>query len=334
MFTFLAHRIARDGYGYSSIKIWEALKDVGADVRLVDMAVEGQMGEVGARRWEVEGRALAFCNPLWWPYIEADELIGFTMFETTRLPGELVEAIDGCVELCVVPTPFCARIFQEEVDVPVRMVPLGVDTGDYPLMDRESHKGPYTFLWSGTPGYRKGWDVAYRAFWEAFGGREDVRLVLHFREMPRGVTGWRDANVRVVEGKIPHGEWLGLLQEADCFVYPARGEGFGLVPREAGTTGLPAIATDWGGLSYGIEYWALALRVARLAPAAFGRWEAGEVGEWAEPDGEHLVELMRWCAGDGREVAREVGRAAGEWLATHATWEETARGLVEVMGGY
>ena len=69
-----------------------------------------------------------------------------------------------------------------------------------------------------------------------------------------------------------------------------------------------------------------------MVPAAFGTWEPGEVGMWAEPDFEHLVELMRWCFEQREEAARFGQRAAG-WLGKWGTWERTGRGLVEVVGG-
>lgn len=331
MFTFLAHQIPHDGYGYASQKISEAFDWLGAGVQQIDMA-NGHGAQQRVGQWIVNGYAIAFCHPSWWADIFAERLIGFTMFETTRLPDELVRIINAYAVRCIVPSTFCQVAFENSgVNVPLSVVPLAVDAEkDYPLLDRQEHYGPYTFLWSGTPDFRKGWDLVYRAFWAAFEGRADVQLVMHFREMPHGVQGCRDANVRIVAGKLSHEAWLGLLQETDCFVFPSRGEGYGLLPREAAATGLPVIATDWGGLRDGIQQWAMPLRVAGLAGAAFGNWERGQAGDWAMPDFEHLVHLMRWCA-KNKDVAAETGKRAAAWLRLNATWTATARGLLEVI---
>ena len=97
-------------------------------------------------------------------------------------------------------------------------------------------------------------------------------------------------------------------------------------PREAAAVGLPVIATQWGGLAEGIEQWALPLRVAKMSPA-----EDGWLGEWAEPDSEHLVALLRWCYEHQQEAAVLGQRAAG-WLRENGSWEQTAEGVNRVMG--
>lgn len=94
--------------------------------------------------------------------------------------------------------------------------------------------------------------------------------------------------------------------------------------------GLPVIATNHGGLAEDIEHWALPLRVARWSEARFGFWDE-DLGEWAEPDVAHLVELMRWCY-EHRNEAAAFGLAAAGWLREHATWEETARQVAAVVG--
>jgi glycosyltransferase involved in cell wall biosynthesis len=212
-------------------------------------------------------------------------------------------------------------------------VPLGIDPGDYwPLTRRRNGSEPYRFMWSGTPDWRKGWDLVYKAFWLAFQGSPEVELVMHFRSLPKLLAGCDDGNVHLVEGSVDRPALRRMYREADCYVFPSRGEGWGLPPREAAATGLPVIATDYGGLAEEIDEWALPLRVAREVPAEFGGWARGSIGDWAEPDLGHLVELMRWCA-ENREAAAAWGMTAADWLAEHGTWERTARAIMEVMEG-
>ena len=64
-----------------------------------------------------------------------------------------------------------------------------------------------------------------------------------------------------------------------------------------------------------------------LKSAAHGYWQEGEIGEWAEPDVDHLVYLMRRYV-KNREEAMTRGIEAAGWLAKHATWGRTARGLM------
>jgi hypothetical protein len=58
-------------------------------------------------------------------------------------------------------------------------------------------------------------------------------------------------------------------------------------------------------------------------------WEIGEIGDWAEPDFDHLVVLMREALVN-RERWRAFGESASDWLRER-TWERTAEALCEVM---
>ena len=338
-FFFLSHHMPRDGYGYGGLRIIDALWELGALVEPVDMLDEDHTyTQFGSSTWTVRGPALALCVPEWWGDIVAERLVGSTMFEATRMPAGRVEAINGTADVCLVPCEWCREMFVEQgVRVPVRVVRWGIDPGDYYPLERDqtlrqAQGKPYTFLWSGTPDKRKGWDLVYRAFWKAFGHNKDAKLVLRFRKLPRCLSGCNDENVEIVEGLLNRPGMRRLLQEADCFVFPSRGEGWGLPPREAAATGLPAIVTNWSGLTEELEHWGLPVDVAGLEPAEFGGWEKGQVGEWAVPDLDHLVWQMRWCF-ENREFAAQAGENAAAWLAEHATWERTARGVLEVMQG-
>lgn len=332
---WLSHHLDRDGYGYAGLRILDALTASGADVEGVDLVVEGDdeqgLGAPG-RRWQVDGDAVIMTVPAWWGDVDCRRFVGHTMFEATRLPEGWAAAMNRHADEIVVPCEWCESVFRANgVTRPIHVARWGIDPGDYwPLERYRRQAAPYRFLWSGTPDRRKGWDLVYRAFWAAFQGADDVHLTLHFRHRPRGVVGSRDRNVDVVVGLFGRAELRQMLQRADCYVFPSRGEGWGSPPREAAATGLPVIATDFGGLAVEIEQWALPLRVERLEVAEYGYWDAGTIGEWAEPDFDHLVELMRWCYEHQVEAAGGGARAA-TWLAENATWERTARAIRRVV---
>lgn len=320
--TLIYFHLAADGYGLSGAHTAAALAAWGTEVRSADLRT-GQEVQAG-------GPGVVFCVPPMWKRVHAAPLLGFTMFEATQLPVGWARLINERAAVCLVPCQANERTFLGAgVRVPIRVVPLGIDPQDWPYCERQ-HEGPYRFLWAGTPDKRKGWDLVYRAFRAAFGAREDAQLIMHFREMPYGIRGCRDENVELWEGELTLPTMQRLVQDADCFVYPSRGEGWGLPPREAAATGLPVIATDWGGLAENIFQWALPLRVKNLVPAEYGCWDRGEIGNWAEPDFDHLVELMRWCY-EQRESAAEIGRHAAEWQAERGTWQNTALGVMAAL---
>jgi glycosyltransferase involved in cell wall biosynthesis len=330
----MGHQMPMDGYGYGTIKIGEHLRAAGWDV--IDMCTPRGAYDLGdGRSWWLDGRVVALCMPDWLPRIDArDGLIAFTMFEATKLPPGWAAELNRYAQAVIVPCAWNVEVFRENgVRVPIYVARWGVDPVDYPLTEPRRHgdtETPYTFLWSGTPDRRKGYDLAYRCFWRAFGHRPDVRLVLHFRKRPPGVRGVRDPNVTIVEGMFDRPVLRSMLRRADVYVFPSRGEGWGSPPREAASMGLPVIATNHGGLAEEIEHWALPLRVAGFSTAEYGcdAWE--DLGEWAEPDPEHLVELFRWCF-EHQDEAAAFGRAAGQWLQANAGWERTAKRVAEVV---
>jgi glycosyltransferase involved in cell wall biosynthesis len=343
-----------DGYGYGTQKIaqrlpadwWEVV-----DMRLPAGATDPAAAAVDERVWWLDGDVVALCQPDWLPNIDAGGgLISYTMFEATGLPAGWANKINRYCRALIVPCAWNAEVFRDNgVLIPIHVVKWGVDPVDYPLVDGRAGRTqrcyatasaptdpplqvrPYTFLWSGTPDKRKGYDLAYRCFFQAFGHNPNVRLVLHFRKRPIGVNGVLDPNVRMVTGMFDLPTLRSMLRRADAFVFPSRGEGWGLPPREAAATGLPVIATNYGGLAEDIHEWALPLRVAGASQADFAQYEWGEVGEWAEPDPEHLVELYRWCY-ENQDEAAAFGQTAAGWLAENAGWERTARGVANVLG--
>ncbi len=327
--SFLGYNKAHDGYGYAFIKTAEALRRIAVgQPPIAIIPVENPAyGPTPKRR--VEGAAVGLLSPPWFPFIKADYFIGYTMFESTRLPDDFLRIINKRCGAVIVPAPWNGDVFRDNgVTAPIHVVPFGIDPVDYfPLERKRAEGSPYTFAWSGTPDMRKGWDVVYQAFSRAFGRRTDVRLRLHFRQLPN--VSFRDANVEVIDGPLEMDAMRDFYQQADCFVFPSRGEGWGLPPREAAATGLPVITTNYGGLAYELEHWGVALDVNHMRPADFGVWPVGTVGDWAEPDVDHLITLMRHAVEHPAEWAARGARAA-HWLAGNTPWERTARGVLAV----
>lgn len=329
--ALLGHRIQNDGYGYAIIQIGDAMQRIDPRAAVVDMSNGDERFASHEMQWLIGGTAVALCTPDWLPQITADRLIAFTMFESTRIPRDWPALLNSRAERLLVPSEWCRTVFADNgVSIPIEVVRLGINPDHYPYIVREP-RSTYTFLWSGTADQRKGWDIVYRSFVKAFGARDDVRLHLHFRDALPGEPRFGDPNVRVMIGRVQRSMLLSLFGEADAFVFPSRGEGWGSPPREAASTGLPVAVTDAGGLAEERPSWAFGIGVSRMTPAAYGVWRSGEIGEWFEPDGDALTEWMinveRY-----RDKAKQFGERASRWLHTNATWDRTARQLLALEG--
>ena len=329
--TFVGTFNYYDGYGHASGQILKALKKLGANVKAIPLH------KLPKEAVSIPGIVMMWATPPDYRRVKADELWGYTYWESSRAPLEWVEAINEHTTRLFTASQWCADMFRNSgVVIPIRVISHGVNYREYPYVKRPVGRRPYTFLLLGElGGFRKGLPYAYLAFWEAFKGSQNVRLVLKSRGAKANqAPEVGDDNVEIIYGNYSLNQMRKLYERADCFVFPSRGEGFGLPPREAASTGLPVIATDWSGLTEGgIENYAYPLRVKRMQTALYGPPEIhGQVGEWAEPDVDHLATLMSLCY-ENQAMARQKGKAASEWIGKHCRWDTGAQALLEAING-
>jgi glycosyltransferase involved in cell wall biosynthesis len=110
----------------------------------------------------------------------------------------------------------------------------------------------FTFLNYEAFTIRKGWHELFQAWQLAFTEDEPVKIIFKTiastMNMKTPYMG-EYKNVEVVNEAYTQEQLFELLKRADCFVYPSRGEGFGIPPLEAMATGLPVIAPNAHGVS-------------------------------------------------------------------------------------
>ncbi|MBI4870258.1 MAG: glycosyltransferase, partial [Candidatus Riflebacteria bacterium] len=328
---------ASDGYGVVGLSLLGELQRLGIDVVMGPLASrQGYPAELGRafRLWDGAWNKLGF----YYHYLlqparmRCEKLANYSMWESTLIPPAHVEEINSNVKLQFVPCRQNAEAFRAcGVRVPIRVLPHGVDGERFPLLER-GRRDLFTFGSYGGLSTRKGMDLLIRAFREEYSPDEPVRLLLKSTlAVDELLTG--EPRLTVTGGRWPRERLLEFLGDLDAFVLPSRGEGFGLCGLEAMATGLPVIATNWGGpADYLDERDSFPLSYRLADPRKNELHLAGELrdrfhGLWAEPDYEHLRHLMRWLYDHPAEAASK-GRQAAQRVRRDFSWVRTARQLV------
>jgi len=295
------------------------------------------LDDLRVRRPRQGAARVAFCQADAFGRVEPSTgpRVGWSMLEVTGLPREWVDGCNAMDEVWV-PASFNVDSFRASgVRVPVRVMPLGVDVDHFhPGIVGSRPSSRYTFLSVFEWGERKAPEILLRSFAAEFAPQEDVVLLLSVFNRDPSV----DVEAEIARLDLPpsapvvvmvNPEFAGyqmgaLYRSADCFVLPSRGEGWGMPVLEAMASGLPVIATGWGGpadfLHDGVGY---PLRVAKMVPAE-ARCPYYEGFEWAEPDPDHLRFLLRQVF-SAPDAAQARGAAAAAEVSTRWTLEQAAK---------
>ena len=247
------------------------------------------------------------------------KMFGQTMFETTEIPdiwGQCCDMTEGLI----VPSEFNKQVFQQKVNKPIEVAPLGVNLDTYNLIERKP-SNVFTFLMAGVLHYRKGAEFAVRAFKEEFEKDEPVRLVLKTRKgfLDIGTELIDDPRIQVADEDYTREEMRDLYEAGDCFIACSRGEASGLTPREAMATGIPAIVTNWGGLAeiadprytFPIEIEGLEEAPPTCSSYDIGITQGQSIGHFARPSIASLRGAMREAYED-KDATAAKGKAAAE----------------------
>jgi len=226
----------------------------------------------------------------------------------------------------------------------------------------------FKFLFMGWPMRIEGLDILIEAFTEEFCIDEDVCLIVKTPPLLPIVHEhpWMDSRTKEKKVKDAFDKYLimkGSLEEwysqakqekgsncpeiifiseseskveefakyyvaCDCFVYPARASSFGINVIEAMACGKPVIVTNCGGYLDFCNETNSYLIDCQLTQAIKSQEEKSERLKWAEPDKQHLKQLMRFVY-ENPEKAKEVGLRAHQDVSKNWTWENAARKAAE-----
>jgi glycosyltransferase involved in cell wall biosynthesis len=249
-----------------------------------------------------------------------------TMYESESIPASFAAGINTA-DAIIVTSNHNKRVFRPYTDKPIYVCNLGCNTDLYYFQDREFPRiKPFRFLWVGAPNPRKGWQEIVLA-WHILGAAKDKGVELYFKTT-MGEQHGKKENVTFDSRNMSLKELVALYHSSHCFVFPTRGEGWGLTLNEAMSTGLPCIATQYSGCAdffdsytgYPIDY----------IMDEFHHRQYNLHTDMASPKVEHLAYLMSYVFNNYKE-ARGKGRKAAQRIRHKFTWKHSAERLVEVL---
>jgi len=288
-----------DGYGHSALEMVRALMNQDVDVRprvrqSVDPTLPKEMRRLIERitdKGPIEAdTVIYYCLPPMFYHYEDTYEVGFTQFEASRLPDFWVENIEMMTE-CWTTCDALVEVFKQSgVTIPLYTVPLGVRADRYKPVRRKKEK-PFVFMHTGLPEHRKGYDLVIKAYRKAFlKHHDDIRLCLKGFGIPEELNRRQPMGIDFVLGRTPLNRLMELYKRAQAFVYPSRGEGWGMIPLEAICTGLPTIITPYLGMS---EFAHLATHQLNYELVDADYYEhLLPCGEWAEPAIDDIADAM------------------------------------------
>jgi len=343
---------AGNGYGSASYNLAIGLERLGYDVRLLPFTPPNELMHAGLpeEAKAIMRKPFAFgdtCVIFTVPYGQDSahyapwHRVGFSMFETTKLPSQWAQYFEG-QELTLVPCPQNVDSFRAGgVATPLEIVPLGLDVERYPFSEPPSLRSdPFTFLlpWGD---WRKGMMEAYQAFRMAFGDSEHHRLILKTHSLGYDLK-IHDRNVTLITDFVPDDQMRTLLRACHVGLYPSKGEGYGLDARAHILMGRPVIVAGFSGLEPLKEYRTVtAIPPDHMAPAKLmalrfeqinPKWGRVDCGDWAIVTAEQLAEAMtrvyeQWSGCWDYEALAD----AAQVLATKESRERAAETLANTL---
>jgi glycosyltransferase involved in cell wall biosynthesis len=261
--------------------------------------------------------------------------IAILPFETSRVPASWVPKLNQMDAVLVPCVQNIGMMKDSGVTVPVDLIHWGVDETMFSKLERPSSSF-FTFGTLGALSVRKGTDMLVDAFSKAFPKHiKDVRLIC--KTPLNYFPFWnKDPRILIDMSAVKHSELIeNFFRRIDCFVYPTRGEGFGLPPLEAMATGVPAITTNWSGP---VEYnnneigWMLDYTMTPAEDFKKNIYHE-DCGDWAQPNEDQLIEYMRYCYEHQGEVKKK-GEAVAQYVLDNWLWKDKIKMFHEALNKY
>ncbi|WP_133244917.1 hypothetical protein [Caulobacter radicis] len=177
----------------------------------------------------------------------------YPVFDSTQVPPEWTQIINTHFDAAFVPAGFLQTVLKScGVAKPIFTLPIAMDMKAFFTARPKPVGQPYVFGVVGAYDFRKNVHMIADAFEATFGlDNPDVqlRMKLTYSLLPEDEAAafaqkYRGTNIEVMRGKVDEGAYMRFVEDVDCMINIARGEGYSIPAREAVALGKPQILAD------------------------------------------------------------------------------------------
>lgn len=266
--------VTNHGYGQVSFQIVRALQRAGHQVPFQDSTAPVELN---------------ISQPYFWRWSNPDAYkIGMVAWESTKVPEIWKHGLASCDELWT-PSPLIAKWLKNEGYPVTQVYQHGIDSKVWTRKQRDLPTGPIRFLHIGEPALRKGGQMTFDAFNERFTA-DQAHLTIKAHGASN-VRGFHD-NVTLIRDELSDHDMVKLVHDHDILVYPSYGEGFGLIPLQAMSTGMPVVMSKgWAPYEY-LMPGGSASELLVKTELKDSPWPQVHPGKMLHPDPDDLGEAM------------------------------------------
>lgn len=296
----------KNGFGYAAENIEKSLRTLGYDIgeELADVQIW----------WD---------QPHWIKWQRGVYKIAYFPWESTELLPGWLEKINTADEVWT-PSPLIAKWLPAAgVTPPVYVYEHGVDHELWKPVERKV-EDKLRFLHLGYESSRKYGPQTMQAFRKAFAGRDDVEITFKMYMPSWGIE--KVGKITVMNQKVGINELVELFHDHHVFSFVSGGEGFGLPPLQAMSTGMPVIAN--GAWAPYLDLMDKDLYISSKMTKS--SWVHLHPGDVMRPSFDELVDKMRYVV-DNYDDCKYFAMSQVEEIKKRYDWVNITRGVFEAL---